>query len=208
MPKTAAQLIEEEERHALRDSYRAAGGSAKRPLHSFRTKAEKRAARLEHSARLREMVEWIEEDPERAAPLILKAIRLHPDATPTNAALIAWQVPGEVVGTFAEWKRWGAAIPKGAGAAGYITKGPGFYPWPVFTAAQVKATPMIEAGEEEPLLSLVEGEAEKVREAVRGEDRKPKRSVEAVVELLSKTPDAKREVLTAVATAEEVAIPF
>ncbi len=204
MPKTAEQLIEEEERRALRDSYRAAGGSAKRPLHSFRTKAEKRAARLEHSARLREMVEWIEEHPERAAPLILKAIRLHPDATPTNAALIAWQVPGRVALTFRQWGN----IKKGATAAGYITKGPGFYPWPVFTAAQVKATPMIEAGEEEPLLSLVEGEAEKVREAVRGEDRKPKRSVEAVVELLSKTPDAKREVLTAVAPAEEVAIPF
>jgi hypothetical protein len=204
----AAEAIEKDERRALRDSYRAAGGSEKRPLHSFRTKAEKRKARDDHAERLRAMVGWMEEDPEKAAPLILKAIRLHPDATPTNAALIAYQMPGKMAGTFQEWKRWGGTIPKGATAAGYITKGPGFYPWPVFTAEQVNAPPMLEAEKAEPLLSLVEGEAEAIRAAVVAEDRKPKRSVEAVVELLSKTPDAKREVLTVEESAEEVAIPF
>lgn len=202
---SAAEAIERDERRALRDSYRAAGGSEKRPLHSFRTKAEKRQAREEHAERLRAMVGWIEDDPEKAAPLILKAIRLHPDATPTNAALIAWQIPGRVALTFREW----GSIKKGATAAGYITKGPGFYPWPVFTAEDAD-TPewAIEAENAEPLLSLVEGEAEAIRAAVVAEDRKPKRSVEAVVELLSKTPDAKREVLTVEESAEEVAIPF
>lgn len=206
---SAAEARERDERRALRDSYRAAGGSQKRPLHSFRTKAEKREAREEHAERLRAMVAWIEEDPEMAAPLILKAIRLHPDATPTNAALIAYQMPGEIAGTFQGWKRCGGTIPKGETAAGYITKGPGFYPWPVFTAEQVNAPPLIEAQNAEPLLSLVEGEAEAIRAAVIAEDRKPKRSVEAVVELLSKTPDAKREVLTVEEESyEDVAIPF
>lgn len=204
----AAEAIERDERRALRDSYRAAGGSKTRPLHSFRTKAEKRAAREEHAERLRAMVEWIEEEPERAVPLILKAIRLHPDATPCNAALIAYQVPGEVAGTFQEWKKWGGAIPKGEVARAWITKGPGFYPFPVFTAEQVNAPAMVKAGEVEPLLSLVEGEREAILEIVEREERKPKRTVEAITELVAKVPDAKRAKVEEVREVEDTPIPF
>ena len=45
-----------EERKAARDSWRRTGGSARRPLSSFSTAAEKKANRLEHAARLADAV--------------------------------------------------------------------------------------------------------------------------------------------------------
>jgi hypothetical protein len=98
--------IATEERRAAQLSYRAAGGSDRRPLKSFLTADEKREARLEHAARLAEAVEHTAADLDGLADW-LEALELCPHLSPLNCALVALQCPGEIVDTFAGWKRQG-----------------------------------------------------------------------------------------------------
>lgn len=141
----ATERIAREERRALRASFQAAGGSKRRPLQSFNTDDEKRAARLEHRDRLAEAVEhardldgfgdWLE------------ALELNPHLSPMNCALAAYQAPGEIVDTFAGWKRGGYLVPKGERCSVRLT-GPGFWPKAAFTAPQVGATDLVAAAPE------------------------------------------------------------
>lgn len=133
---TTAERIETEERRAARASYQRAGGSKRRPLHSFATADEKKARRLEHADRLSQAVAALETAEGFAE--WARTCELCPDVSPLNAALIADQLPGEVAGTAAFWQRNGYRIPKGEHAAGWIT-GPMFWPKAVFTARQVGA---------------------------------------------------------------------
>lgn len=130
------RLIEADERRAARDSYRAAGGSKRRPLKSFTTKAERREARLAHAALIRDAVDALRE-PDGFARWI-EALDLSPHLTPLNAALVALQTPGAIVSTCAQWKRQGYKVRKGETAAGRIT-GKGFWPLAYFTADQASA---------------------------------------------------------------------
>lgn len=53
-------MLEAHERREARDSYRATGGSKRRPLKSFRTEREKREAREAHAARIAAAVAELE----------------------------------------------------------------------------------------------------------------------------------------------------
>lgn len=139
--ETIEAAIEADERRAARDSYRAAGGSKRRPLKSFSTAAEKRAARDEHAARLRLACEQLTE--RNGFDTWVEAMALNPALTPLNAALAALQTPGEIVGTSTAWKRQGYRVRKGERAAGRIT-GKGFWPLAYFTAEQAGATDLLE----------------------------------------------------------------
>jgi hypothetical protein len=130
------QLLEADERRAARDSYRAAGGSKRRPLKSFRTQREKRELREEHAALIREAVDALREPAEFER--WIEALELNPHLTPLNAALVAMQTPGEIVSTCAQWRRQGYRVRKGETAAGRIT-GKGFWPLTYFTAEQANA---------------------------------------------------------------------
>lgn len=139
--ETIHAAIEADERRAARDAYRAAGGSKRRPLKSFRTDAEKRHEREAHAARLRLACDELTTPDGFAA--WLEAMALNPDLTPLNAALVALQSPGEIVGTAAAWKRQGYRVRKGERAAGRIT-GRGFWPLAYFTAEQAGATDLLD----------------------------------------------------------------
>jgi hypothetical protein len=130
------QAIEADERRAARDSYRAAGGSKRRPLKSFMTQAEKKAAREEHAALIRTAVDELR-DPVGFERWI-ETLELNPHLTPMNAALVAMQTPGQIVSTCAQWKRQGYRVRKGEQTAGRIT-GKGFWPFAYFTAEQASA---------------------------------------------------------------------
>lgn len=132
----AGAAIQADERRARRDAYREAGGSKRRPLKSFTTADERRELRLAHAARIRAAVEELREPAGFAA--WVEAVALNPQLTPLNAALVALQSPGEIVGTAAQWKRQGGRISKGTRAAGRIT-GRNFWPTAYFTAAQAGA---------------------------------------------------------------------
>lgn len=133
---TAEQAIEADERRARRDSHVAQGGSKKRPLKSFMTTAEKKEARQDHAARIHAAVEALEDASGVAA--WLEALDLNPQLSAMNAALVALQTPGEIVGSVASWKRGGYSIRKGEHAAGRLTA-PGFWPLAYFTAEQARA---------------------------------------------------------------------
>jgi hypothetical protein len=126
-----------EQRRAAQLAYRANGGSARRPLKSFMTPDEKRAARVEHAERLAAAVEHVSADLDGLADW-LEALELCPHLSPLNCALVALQCPGEIVDTFAGWKRNGYPLPKGTTAAARLT-GPGFWPKAAFTATQARA---------------------------------------------------------------------
>lgn len=130
------RLLEADERRAARDSYRAAGGSKRRALKSFRTQREKREARLEHVALIRAAIDELRA-PDGFARWI-ETLELNPQLTPLNAALVAMQSPGQIVSTCAQWRRQGYRVRKGAVAAGRIT-GKGFWPLAYFTADQASA---------------------------------------------------------------------
>lgn len=134
---TSAERIAQEERRADRLAWRAAGGSERRPLKSFRTAAEKREAKLEHAERIHAATEALR-TPEGFAAFV-ESLELNPDVSALNAALLADQLPGEIAGTAPFWKRNGCMVRKGETAAGWIT-GPAFTPRAVFTAEQVGAT--------------------------------------------------------------------
>lgn len=131
-----AVAIEADERRARRDTYREAGGSKRRPLHSFMTEREKREARDAHAARLRLAVEQL--DSEAGFSAWIEAMHLNPHLTPMNAALVALQSPGEILDTAAGWRKQGYRIRKGERSAGRIT-GRGFWPLAYFTAEQANA---------------------------------------------------------------------
>ncbi len=129
-------LIEADERRAARDSYRAAGGSKRRPLKSFLTQREKRELREEHAALIRTAVDELREPV--GFERWIEALELNPHLTPLNAALVAMQTPGEIVSTCAQWRRQGYRVRKGETAAGRIT-GKGFWPLTYFTGEQARA---------------------------------------------------------------------
>lgn len=131
-----SQALAEVERREAREAWRRAGGSARRPLKTFATAEEKRARRLEHAERIREAVAGLQSPAGFAA--WVESLELNPDISALNAALIAHQLPGEIAGTAAFWKKNGYSIRKGETASGYIT-GPNFYPRAVFTADQADA---------------------------------------------------------------------
>lgn len=136
MSATIEALLEADEREARRDTYRAAGGSKRRPLKSFMTAKEKRDARDEHAERIHAATDAL------ATPAgfeaWLEALGLNSHLSPMNAALVALQTPGETAASVAGWKRLGYRVQKGEVACGRLTA-PGFWPLPYFTAAQAGA---------------------------------------------------------------------
>lgn len=136
MNAAVAAAIEQDERRLRRDSYREAGGSKRRPLKSFMTAREKREARDHHAALIHAAVDELREPV--GFERWIEARALNPQLTPMNAALVALQSPGEIVGTLAQWKGQGYRVRKGERAAGRITAR-GFWPLAYFTAEQVNA---------------------------------------------------------------------
>lgn len=151
-----AQLQEAQERREARDSYRATGGSKRRPLKSFLTEREKQEAREAHAARIAAAVAELEAAAGFEA--WAEAMVLNPHLTPMNAALVALQTPGEIVGTAASWRRQGYRVRKGERAAGRIT-GRGFWPLAYFTAEQASAGDLLDF---EPPLPEVTGAREEL----------------------------------------------
>lgn len=150
----AEKAIDDDERRALRDTWRASGGSTRRALGSFQTKADKRARRDAHAATLRLAVENLQEASgfERWA----EALGLNPHLSAMNAALVALQTPGEVVDTSAGWHRRGYTVHKGERAAGRITA-PGFWPLAYFTAAQARVLALVDVDAPLPPAEVAEG---------------------------------------------------
>jgi hypothetical protein len=176
-----ADRIAIEERRQARDSWRRSGGSDRRPLKSFRTDAEKKAARLEHAERIHEAVEYVRTA--RGFGEWLEALELCPRLSPLNAALIAYQCPGKIAETAAGWKQSGYQVRKGETAAGWIT-GPMFYPRAIFTADQVGASDLVGMAEAEleasALTDLAIAEMRSQLEALLDAGAKGKDACEAV----------------------------
>lgn len=181
MNVAAEKALEDDERRHARDSYRECGGSKRRPLKSFMTAKEKREARDAHAARIHAAVAELVEP--RGFEAWLEALELNPHLSPMNAALVALQTPGEIVGTSAYWRRNGYKVRKGERSAGRVTA-PGFWPLAYFTAEQAAATdllefcpPTVDAGDAERLrerlqLLLAAGERARIAlEVVAGERR-------------------------------------
>lgn len=178
------QIMEDDERREARDSYRAAGGSKRRPLKSFMTKAEKRKAREEHAERIHEAIAELRE------PLgferWIEALEFNPQLTPLNAALVAMQTPGLIVATAAQWNRQGYKVRKGEAAAGRIT-GKGFWPCAYFTAEQANAGDLEDFDAELPEPGIIEAlRVEFVARLERGE--KARDVLPAIAELRADPP--------------------
>lgn len=133
MPSTQ-EIIEADERRARRDAYRAGGGSKRRALKTFYTAAEKKDRREQHRDLLAAAIAELEDLQGFGA--WLEVLDLNPQLTACNAALVAFQTPGEIVGTSASWRKQGCPVRKGDHGAGRITA-PGFWPLAYFTAEQV-----------------------------------------------------------------------
>lgn len=131
--ETIAKAIQEDERRARRDSYRRAGGSQRRALRTFYTSADKKDRREAHRDLLNLAIEELR-DP-AGFEAWCETLDLNPQLTACNAALVALQTPGEVVGITRSWAKLGARIAQGETAAGRLTA-PGFWPLAYFTAAQ------------------------------------------------------------------------
>lgn len=144
---TAAELIAADERRAAQQAYRAAGGSKRRPLRSFTTTDERRAARDEHAARLHEAVEHVQTA--EGFRHWVAGLILNPGLSPLNVALASTAAPGAVVNTSARWKAAGYKVAKGESAHIRVTA-PGFKPRACFAAEQVGATDILAALEDEP----------------------------------------------------------
>jgi hypothetical protein len=167
---TTAKIIEADERRHARDSYRDHGGSARRPLKSFLTAAEKRQARDDHAARIHLAVDELA-DPcgfERWA----ESLTLNPHLSAMNAALVALQTPGEIAGSSAYWHKAGYKVGKGERAAGRITA-PGFWPLPYFTAAQASATDLAEFDPPEIPSWILDAAYSTLRERLAAEKARP-----------------------------------
>lgn len=129
-------ILAADERRAARDSFRATGGSKRRPLKSFLTAAEKKERREAHASRIHAAVgELVELGGFRAWA---ESLDLNPQLSPLNAALVALQTPGEIVASATGWHQLGYRVRKGERAAGFITA-PGFWPLAYFTAPQANA---------------------------------------------------------------------
>lgn len=163
-------VLEEAERRERRDSWRNTGGSKRRPLKSFMTKGEKRAARDQHAERIRLAVEELAEPAGFEA--WLEALDLNPHLSAMNAALVALQTPGEVVATSAGWRRQGAQVRKGERAAGRITA-PGFWPLAYFTAEQAGCLDLLDFEPPAPPLEVVAALREDLAERLRDEKQRP-----------------------------------
>jgi hypothetical protein len=151
------------ERREARDSWRRTGGSARRPLKSFLTAEEKKARRLEHAERISAAVEYVRTD--RGFTDWLEAREMNPRFSALNAALIAFQAPGEIADTAAGWKRQGCPINRGEHAAGYVT-GPNFWPLAIFTADQCGAGELAELAELERPGELADTDRARVRKVL------------------------------------------
>lgn len=177
------QLLEAHERRGARDSYQRTGGSKRRPLKSFRTDAEKQEAREAHAARIAAAVAELEA--EAGFEAWVEAMALNPHLTPLNAALVALQSPGEIVGTAASWRRDGYRVRKGERAAGRIT-GRGFWPLAYFTAEQASATDLLDF---EPALPQIAGAREELVARL-GSGERSKVTLEAVAARLMPQAEA------------------
>lgn len=167
---TITAAIEENERREARDSHRRNGGSQRRPLKSFMTKAEKREARDAHAERIRLAVEELEDA--AGFDCWLEALELNPHLSAMNAALVALQSPGEIVATSAGWRRQGGKVKKGERAAGRITA-PGFWPLAYFTADQAGAAELAEFVPPVPPLEVSEALRADLRERLETEKQRP-----------------------------------
>lgn len=180
---TNEERVTDSERRMARDDWRRAGGSQKRPLKSFKTDAEKKAARLEHAERIHETGEALRDV--SAFRDWLASLELNPDVSPLNAALISVQVGPEICGTAAYWKRNGYKVRKGETAAAWIT-GPMFYPRAAFTVDQADAGDLAAmAGAADPLEQLPEPvEALHARYCAALDADRAKGACEAVAEIV------------------------
>lgn len=137
-----------DERREAREAYRRAGGSARRPLKSFYTQAEKKAAREAHAETIAAAVRALQ-TPEGFRDW-LGSLILCEDLSPLNCAIVAASMPGQIVTTKARWRaRGGYSIRKGETSHIAVT-GPGFVPRAAWTAEQVGATDLVEAVEADP----------------------------------------------------------
>jgi len=175
----ASVVLEKHERREARDSWRASGGSQRRPLHSFRTEAEKRQAREHHAAELASALAQLQDL--RGFEVFCESALLNPHLTAGNAALAAFRCPGEVVGSRAWWVKQGGQVRKGETAALRLT-GRNFWPTAAWCADQVGAE--FEGLEVEPLdPRQLEAMHRGFVDAVSGGER-PIEAARAVVEFL------------------------
>ncbi|MGH2761395.1 MAG: hypothetical protein ACRDLD_02250 [Thermoleophilaceae bacterium] len=143
--ETVAHAMERDERTAARERWRAAGGSRRRPLHSFSTTRERGERRAELKLE-RDAALALLDDPECHAAWV-EACILNPHLGANNAAIVAARLPGKVVGTARYWRRVGARVHKGERTALYLTGGPNtrFAPVAAFAACQTSAGPELAA---------------------------------------------------------------
>lgn len=148
----------EQERRLKREQYRAAGGSARRSIKSFRTEAETAEIRAEHIETTREAIEALRTVEGARAFLVSRA--LNPHLSAGNAAIAALRAPDGIVGTVAHWRKLGYRVRKGEGSEGLRLTGPPsrkFFPTAAFAHTQVDYPnhlfePMLEAAEPERVL--------------------------------------------------------
>ena len=142
---TAAEAIERDERRELRDAWRRNGGSHRRPLHSFRTKAERRAARVTHRLEIQGALKAAAERPADW----LTARLIHPDHTALQAALAAASHPGELVLPMRPvarvrgggWSDYGVQVRKDTRAVCHFTQSPNFWPVAAYPVSATDADP-------------------------------------------------------------------
>jgi len=123
-------------RYPTKQAAKRAASRRRRERRGFdpQTRAEKEAKRAEHRERLDRALAEVAEL--QGFARFLEARELNPRLTPGNAALVASQAPGEVVGTFAFWRGEGAPVAKGQSAGVFLT-GRAFWPRAVWTAGEV-----------------------------------------------------------------------
>jgi hypothetical protein len=98
------------------------------------TDEQKAAKRAEHRERLdRALAEVAELE---GFARFLEARTLNPQLSAGNVALVASQLPGQVVGSFAHWKGEGSPVRKGQSASAWIT-GRAFWPRAVWGHGEV-----------------------------------------------------------------------
>jgi hypothetical protein len=133
------------------------------------TPEQKRQRRQEHADRIARALAYVET--EQGFREWLQARELNPQLTPLSAALAALQAPGQIIGTFAQWKAAGAKVRKGQEAAVYLTRPP-FWPLAAWTAEQTDAPPELVEAPPPALPENVEDLAEQLRAAFARDGRK------------------------------------
>lgn len=135
----------DQERRERRDAWRAAGGSSRRALKSFRTDDETAEHRATHNQLVADSIEALA-SPEGARAFLVSR-ELNPHLSPGNVAIAAYCAPGRTVGTVAHWRKRGAKVTKGE-RSGFTLTGPPsrkFWPTAAFIDSQVNAEPLPEA---------------------------------------------------------------